>query len=81
MPVRKFRSVDAMPAAALCPPLEPANIELACRLSDLADGLHPRRFPRGVHRYRSVEAASRAREAWERNSAGGLPIDEPEARR
>lgn len=81
MPVRKFRSVNAMPAAALCPPLESANIALACRLSDLADGLHPRRFPRGVHRYRSVEAASRARETWERNSAGDPPIGEPEARR
>lgn len=81
MPVRKFRSVEAMPAAALCPPLEPANIALACRLSDLAGGLRPRRFPRGVHRYRSVEAASRAREAWERNAAGDPTIGTPEAER
>ena len=68
MPVRKFRSVDDMPPAALCAPLDPANIALACRLSDLAAGLHPRRFPDGVHRYRSVEAASLARETWERSS-------------
>lgn len=70
MPVRKFRSVDAMPAAALCPPLDPANIALACRLSDLANGLRPRRFPRGVHRYHSVEAARLARDAWERGHSG-----------
>lgn len=70
MPVRKFRSVADMPPAALCAPLDPANIALACGLSDLAAGLHPRRFPNGVHRYRSVEAASLARETWERSSGG-----------
>ena len=72
MPVRKFRSVDDMPPAAFCVPLDPANIALACGLSDLAAGLHPRRFPEGVHRYRSVEAASLAREAWERSGGEGL---------
>ncbi len=65
MPVRKFRSVEEMPPAALGAPLDPANIALACRLSELAVGLRPRRFPAGVHRYESVEAASLAREAWE----------------
>ena len=82
MPVHKFRSVDDMPPAALCTPLDPANIALACRLSDLAAGLHPRRFPSGVHRYRSVEAASLAREAWERSSGDGRSTTgKPEARR
>ena len=81
MPVRKFKSVDAMPPAAICPPLEPANIALACRLSDLAGGLRPRRFPRGVHRYRSVEAASLAREAWEQTGAEDSTNGEPVKRR
>jgi hypothetical protein len=66
MPVRKFRSVAEMPPAALREPRDPANIVLACQLSDLAARLRPRRFPPGVHRYRSVEAASLARERWER---------------
>ena len=79
MPVRKFRSVEAMPAAALCEPLDPANIALACRLSNLADRLHPRRFPRGVHRYRSVDEACRARESWERTAADDSTVDEPGA--
>ena len=70
MPVRKFRSVEDMPPAAFCAPLDPANIALACRLSDLAAGLDPRRFRQGVHRYRSVEAASLARETWERSGDG-----------
>lgn len=81
MPVRKFRSVEAMPAAALCTPLDPANIALACRLSNLAGGLHPRRFPRGVHRYRSVDEANRARETWERATAESPTIREPGAER
>lgn len=66
MPVRKFRTVGDMPPAALEGPDGARGIELACRLSDLATKLRPRRFPPGVHRYASVEAASRAREAWER---------------
>jgi hypothetical protein len=70
-----------MPAAALCVPLDSANIALACGLSDLAAGLHPRRFSPGVHRYRSVEAASLAREAWERSSSEHPPMAKPEAPR
>jgi len=82
MPVRKFRSVADMPPAALCAPLDPANIALACRLSDLAAGLDPRRFREGVHRYRSVEAASLARETWERSSGGEHSTSgKPEAER
>lgn len=66
MPVRKFRSVADMPEAAFRDPDDPDNIRLACRLSDLAFRLHPRRFPRGVHRYRSIEEAHLARARWER---------------
>jgi hypothetical protein len=68
MPVRKFRSVEEMPTAAFGRPLDPSNIALACRLSDLAARLRPRRFPAGVHRYRSVEAAAIARDTWERQT-------------
>jgi hypothetical protein len=68
MPVRKFRSVEEMPSAAFRRPLDPSNIALACRLSDLATRLRPRRFPAGVHRYRSIEAAAVARETWERQA-------------
>jgi hypothetical protein len=65
VPVRKFRTVVDMPPAVEGP-RGVRGIELACRLSDLATRLRPRRFPAGTHRYRSVESAAEAREAWER---------------
>lgn len=67
MPVRKYRSVEQMPPAAFREPLDPANLRLACELSSTALQLAPRRFPPGVHRYRSITDASDRREAWERS--------------
>ena len=81
MPVWKFRSVAEMPPAAVCAPLDPANVALACRLSELAARLHPRRFPEGVHRYRSVEAASLARDTWERRGDDDPARPHPDANR
>ena len=66
MPVRKFRSVADMPSPSWRRPLDPANLKLACDLSQTAARLAPRRFPPGLHRYRSVEAARKQREEWER---------------
>ena len=54
MPVRKYRSVEDMPSPAPLTPLDPANLEIACELSATAIRLAPRRFPAGVHRYRSI---------------------------
>ena len=68
MPVRKYRSVEEMPQAALRPPLDPANLRLACDLSEMASRLAPRRFPPGVHRYRSIAMANAQRAVWERSS-------------
>ena len=73
MPVRKFRSAAEMPPAAVGTPRGPGSVALACRLSDLAVRLKPRRFPPGLYRYGSVEAASRARERWERQGAARPP--------
>lgn len=69
MPVRKYRSVEEMPPAAFREPLDPANLRLACDLSVTASQLAPRRFPSGVHRYRSIAAASEQREVWERSTS------------
>jgi hypothetical protein len=65
MPVRKFRSVEDMESPPWGKPLDPRNLRLACDLSALATRLRPRRFPRGLHRYRSVEAAALRRAQWE----------------
>ena len=68
MPVRKYRSVDAMPQAAFREPRDPLNLRIACELSLTASRFAPRRFPSGVHRYRSIAVASVERELWERRS-------------
>lgn len=68
MPVRKYRSIEEVPEPALGRPLDPRNLKLACELSAVAVGLARRSFPPGVHRYRSVAAASEQREVWERSS-------------
>lgn len=72
MPVRKYRSVDRMPQAAFREPRDPSNLRIACELSMTASRLAPRRFPSGVHRYRSIALASAQRELWERSSEGRL---------
>jgi hypothetical protein len=65
MPLRKYRSVEEMEPPPWREPLDPGNLRLACDLSALATRLRPRRFPRGLHRYRSVEEAGRRRAEWE----------------
>ena len=67
MPVRKYRSVEEMPSPAPLTPLDPANLEIVCELSATAIRLAPRRFPAGVHRYRSIAEARERRDAWERS--------------
>ncbi len=65
MPLRRYRSVEAMPAAPWREPLDPGNLRLACDLSRLAARLRPRLFPSGLHKYRSVEEAGNRRARWE----------------
>jgi hypothetical protein len=76
MPVRKYRSVEAMPHAAFRTPGDPRNIELACELSMTAVRLSRSRMPPpGVHRYRSVAAAEEHRRRWEQTMARAQPSD------
>lgn len=72
MPVRKYRSVGSMPQAAFREPRDPSNLRIACDLSTTASRLAPRRFPPGMHRYRSIALASEQRELWERSSPARL---------
>ena len=59
MPVQKFRDVSNMP------PLPPATPEtLVARIEAVwhrAHALFPHRYPEGVHRFRSLEAAQASR--------------------
>ena len=65
MPLRKYRSVEEMPAPAWREPLDPQNLRVAGDLSALATRLRPRRFPPGLHKYRSAADAARRRDQWE----------------
>jgi len=65
MPLRKYRSVEEMPSPRWSERLDPENLRRACDVSALAGRLHPRRFPAGLHKYRSIEDASEARRGWE----------------
>ena len=68
MPVRKYRSVEGMPEAAFREARHPSNLRIACELSTTASRFAPRRFPSGVHRYRSITQANEQRQSWERSS-------------
>ena len=67
MPVRKYRSVTDMPGIRPLKPLDPENLRIACELTELARALHPWRFEPGVRKFRSIEEASRHRQAWEKS--------------
>jgi hypothetical protein len=67
MPVRKFRSVEEMTPPTQPRAYDPANLRLAISLSRACLALDPRRWPPGVHKYRSIADAAEARERWERS--------------
>jgi hypothetical protein len=66
MPVYKFRSVEAMedPRRKWRSPGDPALDEAIARVWARAAALCAPRFPPGVYRHRSIDAANRLRETW-----------------
>jgi hypothetical protein len=65
MPVFKYRDVSEMVDRTWA---EPGSLELlrAIRATwELAERTTPLRFPPGVYKHRSIEAAEKLREAWE----------------
>lgn len=79
MSLRKYRSVEEMPAPTWNAALDPENLRRAGDVSALAARLHPRRFPAGLHKYRSIEEASEARKRWELHdlAPSGHPVPLP----
>ena len=69
MPVQKFRSLDEAQQALRGDPRDPAYLRRVAWLWRLGSQLAPRRYPRGVHQYRSMDEANHARESWERAAA------------
>ena len=64
MSVKKYRSVEEMPPPPRRRASAPRDLELAISMSDACRRLRPNRFPRGVHKNRSVEAAQARRRSW-----------------
>jgi hypothetical protein len=65
MPLRKYRSIEEMPKPPRGRPFDPGNLAHALSLSELCYRLRPWRFPRGVHKHRSIEQANLQRKEWE----------------
>lgn len=64
MPIRKFRSIEEMDEAQRdfwCEPGEECFRRIA-RLWKRSAQLHPRKFPKGVFKFRSIEEAQADRE-------------------
>lgn len=65
MPVRKFRHVSEMESTLWYDRGDPALQRAIAGVWDFAARVCPLRFPRGVHKYRSIEEANADRERWE----------------
>ena len=72
MPVRKFRSVEEMNQPIWRRPGDPELYRAIASVWEFGRRTNPRRFPPGVHKYRSIEEMSRARDQWEAEHVAGL---------
>jgi len=66
MPVRKFRSLEAMEDSLWREPGDPALWQAIDRLWRFAAETCPLHFPPGVYRHRSIEEAKEQREVWDK---------------
>jgi len=69
MPLRKLRAPDDV--GVWLDPDDPRLWPRMCALWRLSRRLFPVRYPPGVHRYRSIEEASRQAEEWQAAGARG----------
>jgi hypothetical protein len=60
MPIRKFRSIEEMDAHTWRKPGDPELYRAIAFTWALARRTNPRRFPPGVHKYRSIDELNRA---------------------
>lgn len=61
MPVQKFRSIEEMNKAHPINSSEPDSFERFLRLCARYWAIAPKRYPRGVFKFRTIEEAQRAR--------------------
>jgi hypothetical protein len=72
MPVRKFRSAEEMNQPIWHSPGDPALYQAIAAVWEMGRRTNPRLFPPGVHRYRSIEEMSRARDESEAEYVAAL---------
>lgn len=68
MPVRKFRDVSEMEHTLWYERNDPALFRAIAGVWDFAARICPLQFPRGVHKYRSIEDANADRDRWEESN-------------
>lgn len=64
MPVRKYRSIEAMDGYRWYEPGDPALYRAVRRVWELGYRTVRPRFPAGVHKHRSIESMNALQEAW-----------------
>jgi hypothetical protein len=64
MPIRKFRSIEAMKQPRWRTPGDPELIRVMSELWAFAERTRRRRFPAGVQRFRSIEEMDREQQRW-----------------
>ena len=72
MPVRKFRSVEEMNQPIWRQAGDP-QLYRAMAVWEVGRRTNPRRFPPGVHKYRSIDDMSLAREGGDRRACRRSP--------
>ncbi|HEX2692170.1 MAG TPA: hypothetical protein VHN14_36420 [Kofleriaceae bacterium] len=65
MPVRKFHDVSEMEDTLWYERTDPELPRAIARVWNFSARICPLQFPRGVHKYRSIEEANADRERWE----------------
>lgn len=65
MPVRKFRSVEAMNCDLWLPPGDPRLWRAIVGVWELAARMAPTRLPPGVYKHRTIEEANRQRDEFD----------------
>jgi hypothetical protein len=65
MPVRKFRDVSEMEDSLWYERGDPELPRAIARVWNFSARICPLQFPRGVHRYRSIDDANADQERWE----------------
>ena len=69
MPIYKYRSVEEMPDTPWRVPGDPGLYRALAALAETSRRLHPRQFPAGVYKHRSMADMNAQRDQWDADAA------------